>query len=241
MPVLAPPLDPATSRDDHRPSGRRPSPRRSRSGVVRLAAALALAVVALLGTGALGRLLPDIRNPFTSETVDRTGPALLRALEDLHEYRAATGHFQVVVDVEDDTRFVPSVLKGQRTLFVAVGSVDATVDFSGLDERMVSVSDDRLRASITLPPATLGAARVDPARSYVADRDRGLLDRVGSMFSDSPTGERQLYLLAEQRLAAAAREATELREQAERNTQQMLEAMLAALGFTEVTVTFAAP
>jgi hypothetical protein len=197
-------------------------------------------VVALvvLGFDRLTGLLPSLSNPFRTETVDRTGPAVLTALADLHEYRAATGTFQVFIDLEHDTRFVPAFLKGDRTLFLATGHVDAGVDFSGLDLSAVTVSPDRRTVSLKLPPARLSDPRVDPVQSHVVDRDRGLLDRLGSVFSDSPTGERALYLAAQPRLAAAAADAG-LVPRAEENTAAMLEQLLGALGFEEVDVRFA--
>src|SRR5918995_93367 len=70
-------------------------------------------------------LIPDVANPFTTETVDRTGPAVLKSIQNLQDFRAASGHFEVIVDVERETRFVPDVIRGQRVLFVAIGSVDA--------------------------------------------------------------------------------------------------------------------
>jgi len=82
------------------------------------------AVVALLVL--LPALIPAL-NPFKEETVDRSGPVLLESLEDLSQYRAASAHLQVVVDVERDTGLVPSFIKGERTLFVAAGKVDAAV------------------------------------------------------------------------------------------------------------------
>lgn len=197
-----------------------------------------LVLVPLLGLGALRGLLPDLRNPFTTESVDRTQPAVLKALEDLHDFRAATGHFQVIIDLEKDARYVPALIKGERTLFVAAGTVDAGVDFSRLGSDAVSVSDDGRSVAVTLPRAKLSRPHVDPARSYVYERERGVLDRLGALFSDNPTSERPLYLLAERRLAAAAEDGTGLTERAEHNTRTMLEGLLRSLGFTDVEVRF---
>ena len=86
-------------------------------------------LVALLA--ALPSLLPSL-NPFGEETKDRSGPVLRKSLENLSEYHAASANMQVVVDVEHDTGLLPSFIKGERTLFVAAGTVDAAVDFSGL-------------------------------------------------------------------------------------------------------------
>lgn len=197
--------------------------------------AAALLVVAV--TWASG-LLPSFGNPFGTDTVDRTGPAVLHAVRDISEYRAATGEFQVIVDLEEDVRFVPSRISGERTLFVATGSADAGVDLGALGADGVEVSEDGMAVTISLPPARLYEATVDPEASYVASRERGVLDRIGSVFSDSPTGERELYLAAEERIAAAAQEAR-LRERAEANTRTMLEALMRSLGFETVRVHFA--
>ncbi|MGH3103726.1 MAG: DUF4230 domain-containing protein [Gaiellaceae bacterium] len=210
-------------------------PRRFPSGLVTLGVVV-LSFVLLAGWAR--DLLPDLGNPFREETVVRSGPALLKSIQDIRQYRAATGHFEVIVDVERDTRFVPALIKGERVLFVAVGTVDAGVDFSGLGGEAVDVSDDRLAVTVTLPPARFFGAVVDPARSYVYDRDRGVIDRVASVFEDSPTGERELYRLAEEKLASAARENSGLLRRAERNTRVLLEGMLGALGFETVAVRF---
>ena len=63
--------------------------------------------------------------------------------------------------------------------------------------------------------------------------DRGLLNRIGGLFSDNPTSEHALQAAAVEKVAAAA-EASGLRSRAEQNTRAMLTAMLGALGFDEV-------
>jgi hypothetical protein len=165
---------------------------------------------------------------------------LLKAIEDLEVYKAATGNFQVVVDLEEGSPGIPLLIKGQRTLFVAGGSVDAEVDFSTLDEGAIKVSPDGQRVEITLPRARLSEARVDPEQSRVFSRERGLLDRLGSVLSDNPTSERELYRLAQEKMAAAAAE-SDLVGRAEQNTRAMLESMLRSLGYRDVTVTFRDP
>lgn len=200
-----------------------------------------IAVVALLtGAGKLDDLLPSVRNPFSEKTVDRSPPAVLRALEDLSEYRTATGYFQVIVDLEEDAKYLPAFVRGERTLFVATGTVDAAVDFSTLGQGAIEVSNDRRRVRVSLPAAHITEPRVDPQRSHVVSRERGILDRVGSVFSDSPTGERHLYLLAQKKMQGAAEEGDIVRR-AEQNTRAMLDSMLRSLGFTEVRVDFSPP
>jgi Protein of unknown function (DUF4230) len=201
-------------------------------------------IVGFLAAGALIWWLASnifsfsFENPFRTETVDRSQPAVLKAIQDLEQLRAASGHFEVIVDVEKDTRFVPALIRGERVLFVAVGSVDAGVDLGGIDEDAVDVTGRS--ATIVLPEARLLGVRVDPDRSYVYDRDRGLIDRVASVFQDSPTGERQLYSLAEDKLVEAARGGSGLLPRAERNTRATLTALLRALGFEQIVVQFRA-
>jgi Protein of unknown function (DUF4230) len=202
---------------------------------------LVLGVVALLVL--LPALIPAL-NPFEEETVDRSQPVLLKSLENLSEYRAASANMQVVVDVEQDTELIPAFIKGERTLFVAAGTVDAAVDFGGLGRSpdAVRVSDDRKEVAITLPAAQLTEARIDAERSRVYDRDRGALDRLEEAISDDGGADQQaLYVLAEEKLTEAAASDPTLIETAERNTRTMLEGMMRGLGFEKVTVRFEEP
>jgi hypothetical protein len=201
-------------------------------------AVLAVALVVLVLS--LPSLL-DSLNPFGTDTKDRSGPVVVKSLENLSQYRAASANLQVVVDVEQDDKLLPSFIKGSRTLFVAAGTVDAAVDFSGLSKQggdAVRVSKDRRSVSITLPAATLTPARLDPARSRVYDRDRGILDRVQDALSDNPGDQQSVYALATRKLDEAAKADPELRRRAQENTQRMLEGMMRGLGFEHVTVRF---
>ena len=112
----------------------------------------------------------------------------------------------------------------------ATGSVDAVVDLSGLDAGAISVSEDGTGVTITVPEARLSEARIDPEHSRVIDRERGLLDRIGGVFSDTPTDDQDLYVLAEERLGEAAAESG-LTDRAAENTEQMLEDLLGRARF----------
>jgi hypothetical protein len=199
---------------------------------------LALLVIAIFGGVSWVRgILPDFDNPFAETTVDRSGPAVLKSIQDLHEYHAATGDFQQVVDLEKDTA-LPSGLLGSRTLFIAYGSVDATVDFSTIGDGAVEVSDNRLSAMITLPTPQLSEARIDPTRSYVYDHDEGVFNEIGDLFSTDENGQQELYVIAEERITASARQGSGLVARAQENTRAMLTSMLTALGFETVLVNF---
>jgi hypothetical protein len=209
-----------------------------RSGIrllVLLGFVAALVVVAIL-------LLTGPLNPFGTDTKDRSQPVLMKSLESLSDYHAATANMQVVVDVEQDSRLLPSFIKGERTLFVAAGNVDAAVDFRGLsrDPDAVKVSNDRRTVRLTLPAPKLLEPQLDPDRTRVYDRDRGVLDRLEDAFSDTPGDEQPLYQLAEDKLAAAAAADPKLLQTAERNTRAMLEGLLRGLGFQDITIDFKA-
>lgn len=212
----------------------------ARRTATRLLGGLLLAALLVFGALALVGRLPSL-NPFATEDRDRSQPVVLKSIARLSEYRAATANLQVIVDVERDAKYLPDFIKGERTLFVAAGNVDAKVDFRGLKGDAIRVSEDRRSATLLLPAPQLGEARVDPKRSRVVSRDRGLLDRAGGVFEDSPTGDRQLFLLAERKLLDAARADPSLLRAARRNTTDTLTGLLRGLGFERITIRFKSP
>jgi len=202
-----------------------------------------LLLAGLAGLGVIAVLLViGPLNPFGTDTKDRSQPVLLKSLQDLSDYHAATANMQVVVDIEQDAKLLPSFIKGERTLFVAAGNVDAAVDFKALakDPDAVKVSKDRRSVELTLPAPRLLEPQLDPDRSRVYDRDRGVLDRVEDALSDRPGDEQPLYQLAEDKLAAAAAADPKLLQTAERNTRSMLEGLLRGLGFENIKINFKA-
>ncbi|MEV4801204.1 DUF4230 domain-containing protein [Nonomuraea sp. NPDC049421] len=200
----------------------------------RLAAGLLVVAVLLV---VAGRLAWSWLDPLGERTIDRSQPVLLQSIKDLSRFEAATGNFQVVVDLEKDAAFLPDAIKGTRTLFVGAGGVDAYVDFSTLATNGVTVSQDRTEATVRVPRAQLEKPNLDNNRSYVFAHQRGLFDRVSDFLSGSPADQRELYLLAEKKITEAA-VASDLRARADANTKAMLSGMLRSLGFTKVTVKF---
>lgn len=209
----------------------------SRGGPLRIAfAALAALLVGLLVLIAAGRIF-DI-SPFGSRDRDRSGPVVLTAVRDLADYHAASGSYQVLIDLQEDNKILPDILKGKRTLFLAIGSVDAVVDFGKVGDQAVNVSSDRTSVTLTLPHAALGRPVIDTKESRVLDRNLGVIDRVGNLFGTGTDGQQQqVYALAEQKLGDAAAQ-SKLVDRAETNTRITLDRLLKALGFTTVVVNF---
>lgn len=206
--------------------------RRTRSVYATGAVTASLVIAALVVAAQL------LGNPFSTTEVDRSLPPLLVELRDLADFHAAQGQFEVTVDHEDDVALLPSVIAGERVQYAALGSVDAVVDFASLTDAGIALGSDGGSVSLTLPAPTLAAPVLDLEHSHVMNRDRGVLNRLGGLFSDSPTSEHDLQAVAVEKIAAAA-EASELLQRAEQNTRTMLTAMLGALGYDSVQVTFA--
>jgi hypothetical protein len=199
----------------------------------------AVVVLVLLPlVGGIGSLLGAIGNPFATDRHERSETAVLTALGDLSEYRAARAELQVVVEVEEDVRYIPGVVAGRSTTFLAGGDVDAFVDLGGIGVGAVETQDDG-SVVVTLPPPRLAEPRIDPDRSRVLDRDRGVVNRVGDAFRDSQD-DGELYSLAQEELRAAAGE-TELLERAESNAAQMVQDLLGEAGFDDIDVRFESP
>lgn len=182
-------------------------------------------------------LLPDISNPFKTETTDRSGPVLLDSMKDLSQYVAAEGNFQVLVDLQENNSIIPDFIFNKRTLFVGIGSVDAYVDFGKLTDGNIKISPDGKSVEIILPQPVLEKPSIDTQKSYVFAEERGAINRVGDLFGNDPNKQAQLYQLAEQKIAEAAKD-SELISRAEKNTRSMLTSLLTQLGFDRVTVTF---
>lgn len=194
-------------------------------GVVAILAVLAVAV------GMLAGWLPS--NPFREERIDRSGPSVLKSLTDLSEYHAASAHYETVVDLEDNTRFLPNLLKGERVLYVGKGDVDAMVDFGELDDRSVVLSTDGTSVRIRLPAPTVDKPVLDLENSYVANHDKGFLTKFGG--SDL---EREAQLKAVKQMATSSAGESTLIDLAKENTSAMLRGLFGALRYTNVTVTY---
>ena len=206
------------------------SPRRA-PGVV-LGALMAVSIMAIGAAVTLAFL-----NPFGTETVDRSGPAVVDQIRDLNDFTAAEAEFVQDVDIELDTKWVPDAISGERTVAMVTWNVRATVDFSGLTEDAVTTSDNGSAISIQLPEPVLSDADVNEESTRIVSRQRGLVNRVADFLSANPHDDGDLYRAAQDKLEDAAAEA-DLDATAKRNTEQFLEGFLGAAGFDTVLVSW---
>jgi hypothetical protein len=197
----------------------------------------AVIVLSCFGLRSL-HVLPSFDNPFDKQQTDRSQPVLLQSMRDLSRYVAADGTFQVIVDMQDDRKYIPDWLINRRILFVGSGTVEEYVDFGSLSTDALEVDNEKKTIKITLPPPQQGDAALDLQKSYVADEDRGLLTSIGDAFKSDTSKQQLVYQSAQQRITEAAR-ASGLDQRARDNTQHMLESLFTRLGYTSVTVTFA--
>jgi len=201
-----------------------------------IAAAIAAVLVFVLVLSAV-HLLPQLRNPFAETTTVRSQPVILKSITSLSRYEAASGSFEVVVDLTKRTSLIPSFLEGSETLFIGQGTDIAVVDFSGLRNQAITMNANRTAVTVTLPKAQLEPAALNVNQSYVYAQQQGLFNRIGNFFSGNPNSQQQVYQIAQQKIQAAARQSPLLAE-AQKNTEGMLTGMLTSLGFQRVTVSF---
>jgi len=192
--------------------------------VGRVVAVVLVVIVVLLW---LVSRVPNL-NPFTSETTDRSQPALLQSVRDLSQFHGAEGNFQVVVDLEHDVAWVPDFIAGTRTLFVAHGSVAAYIDLANLSEKALTVDTEKKTVQVRLPEPKLAKPNLDQEHTYVYSQDRGVFDSVKSLFQAQD--QRELFVLAEKKIGDAAKEAG-LTKRAERNLRQTLTGLFTSLGY----------
>jgi Protein of unknown function (DUF4230) len=199
-------------------------------------------LAAAVGMGALlvslfGGVFGFLKNPFETKKVDRTGPALLTAIQNLARIEGSTGTFQVVVDIQEDAKYLPDALKGQRILYLAQGSASGTVELGDLDANHMIIDETTKSVTFRVPKAAINNVRIDPKASRVLSYKRGLLDRLGGAVSDLDPLPQELNIRAEQQLTEAA-QASELRQRAEASTRNVLQSIAQGLGYTNVVVTF---
>ncbi|HPH95138.1 MAG TPA: DUF4230 domain-containing protein [Anaerolineaceae bacterium] len=116
-------------------------------------------------------------------------------------------------------------LFGDKILFVAHGTVIAGVDMAKINEQDLTLEAGVLK--VRLPAAEIFAVTLDNQKSYVYNRDQGLLVK-GSIYLET-----EARRVAEEEMRKAA-ETDGIREMAQRNAEVYLTRLFYMLGYQRV-------
>ena len=146
--------------------------------------------------------LPSFLNPFDERTTVRASPVTVQAIRDMSRYVASEGDFQVLVDVQQGRDNIPGFLYGERTVLVAMGKVEAYVDFGQVADSDLTVNGDSVQ--LTLPAPTLGPPALDTEHSYVVAHESGVANWIAGVFTGAQPDQMALFHEAEQQISGAA-------------------------------------
>ena len=177
----------------------------------------------------------SVMNPVSElvrQLVVETTPVILpnpvvivEEINDLARLETKSYSFQDVLQIERNQDVLWGAF-GESLLFVAYGEVIAGVDLAKMAPQDLQILSPT-KVAVRLPEAEVLVAALDNQRSYVANRDRGLLAGVDA---DLETTIRQE---AESRMLEAALE-NGIIEGASTGAQEFIAQFLTELGFSEI-------
>jgi hypothetical protein len=180
--------------------------------------------------GGVATQVQQIINP--TPTIYPSAAAIIRQVQALARLETAKYSIEKVITAETN-QGVLGPLFGDRLIFVAHGEVIAGVDLSKLREGDIVVGPDG-RATVILPAPEVFVATLDNQKSYVYDRETGLLNK-GEI--DLETQARQV---AEQEILRAALEDGIL-QHAQTNAEGFLRSLMLSFGYSGVTFVWGTP
>lgn len=155
---------------------------------------------------------------------------IVHEINDLSRLETASVEMEKVITAERNQEVLWGAL-GESLIFIAYGKVVAGVDFAEMTTEDVQVVDPDT-VMVHLPEARIfdDLPVLDNERSYVADRDTGILTDA------DPELETEVRRAAERTIKEAAVDSGVL-ERADANAQQYMLNFLQGLGFEEVIFT----
>lgn len=205
-------------------------------------AGAAVLIVNLFGVNPLGWVTSSW---FEDDDPPAAADTTLLSIIRTRELRAASGEFSVPVyfgtEQNGIREILPDALDANSGIFLYQGTVDALVDLRGLTEGDIEVDAANRSVRIEVPEPTLSRPNIDPSKSKIVSQNRGLLTRLGEIFSESPmAGREELDEVAIEELTRAAQQ-SDLAGTARENAREFLTALLNELGYTDVEIEFVAP
>jgi hypothetical protein len=199
-----------------------------------IVAILAIAAGAYLGLNIV-RGAENVTNPVRDlirQLVLEATPVILpnpvvivEEINSLARLETTSYSFQDILQIERNRELLFGIF-GEEILFVAFGNVIAGVDLSKMGPEDLQVVSPT-RAIVRLPEAEIFLTDLDNERSYVANRDIGLLTK------GDPDLETKIRQEAEARMLEAALSHGIL-ERANNEARNFMTAFLGQLGFSEV-------
>jgi hypothetical protein len=188
-----------------------------------------LAIVTLAVGLLLGYFAPGW---FKGAKPPAPSPDVITQVRELSRLEGVSYHVERVVDLKDKQQALFGLVTAEDAiLLVASGDVTAGVDLGKLAPGDVSVSPDRKKVTLHLPPVEIFSARLDNDRTYVHTRKTdALAERKESLETDARRA-------AEQTLRAAAEEAG-IVKRAQESVERTVRSLVRSLGFSEVEVDF---
>ncbi len=171
-------------------------------------------------------LLPPTPTPLPN------GEAVVIAIRTLARLESAEFVIEKVIIKEKDQGAL-GLLFGDRLIFVAHGQVIAGVDLSKMQVSDVQVLPSG-KAYLVVPAAEVLVTDIDNDKSYVVDRDTGLLTKGDINLETEARRE------AEDEIEQAALEA-DILNRAQQGAEDYLRRLLGSLGYTDVTLVRATP
>lgn len=200
-------------------------------GVFTMAFVLMTANTARQAAEPIGNLVRDLVLPATPVVLPDP-VVIVREVKDLARLETASMTLEKVVRAEREQELLWGAF-GETLIFVAHGEVIAGVDLAKMQEDDVQVVDP-VTVMVHLPEPEIFTVDLDNERSYVADRDTGLLAR------SDPQLETLVRRAADQELQAAAEE-SDILSQADENAELYMRGFLQELGFENIIFTDTKP
>lgn len=182
-------------------------------------------------TEPVGELVQRLVAPATA--VILPDPVLIvQEVKDLARLETASYTMEKIVRAERGQDALWGAL-GETLIFVAHGEVIAGVDLARMEEADIQVVDP-VTVMVYVPEAEIFNVILDNERSYVADRDTGILTRA------DPQLETEVRQAAQKELELAAEE-SDILELANENAESYMRGFLQNLGFENIIFTETTP
>lgn len=191
--------------------------------------ALAIVVLAAaIGVGLVryGYTLPVVGWLSQVPQQTTTSPVVIEGIKDLDQLATVRSTESVVITKQSGGSGLRQFLTGEKLVLVATGNVEAGMDLSGLNKSDVKVSGKSV--TIRLPQSKILSTSLDEDKTRVYDRQQGLLNiRPSDAMAEEARKD------AEREILVAA-EKNGIRDQARKNAESSIRALITTLGFEKV-------